>query len=57
MADGLPPSPRAKAHRSKADEGLPLHPVVESLSAAFGRYLARVEFERQQAAEDEEKAA
>jgi hypothetical protein len=48
MADGAAPFPRA---RRKESGGLPLDPVVESLSAEIGRYLARLEFARQQAAQ------
>jgi hypothetical protein len=46
MADGAR-FPRQAAETTEV-EGLPLHPVVESLSAAIGRYLARVEFDRMQ---------
>lgn len=56
MADGVRFS--RQATETIEAEGLPLHPVVESLSAAIGRYLARIEFERMQreAAEKDEAA-
>lgn len=55
MADGLPPPTRKRAE-SPASEGLPLHPVIESLSAELGRALARMVFEQMQAAEQEDAA-
>jgi len=55
MADGSLPSPQKGAERPES-EGLPLHPVVESLSAELGRYLARILFEEERAAEREDAA-
>ena len=55
MADGALPSPQKGAEPLESG-GLPLHPVVESLSAEIGRYLARIVFEQQQAAERENAA-
>lgn len=54
MADGVRFA-RQEAETAEA-EGLPLHPVVESLSAAIGRYLAQQEFARLQAAREDEAA-
>lgn len=55
MADGVALSPQEGAE-APAREGLPLDPVIESLSAELGRYLARMEFARMKAAEREEAA-
>jgi hypothetical protein len=52
MADGAHHTPKRRRRRQEAQiEGLPLDPVVESLSAALGRALARIEYARQQGEE------
>jgi hypothetical protein len=46
-----------QAPETDAAEGLPLHPVIESLSATIGRYLARMEFARMQREKEEKDEA
>lgn len=55
MADGVRFA--RQAPETDEAEGLPLHPVIESLSAGLGRYLAHVEFARMQREKEEKDEA